>query len=640
MMQLYTRKEDQVTAAVCGTPDWAQQYDVIVVGAGSGGLYAALSARREGKRVLLLEKSRWCGGQHIQGLVNGYYYGVRGGLYDTLDKAAAADDVFYDPTDAKRLAVAETLARSGIEVHTRAFVTGLYAEGQFVCGVQARIGRRPVDIGCRMLVDGTSDGHLLRLLPIPLHMGRPGDGEPQPFSSMRCVYLDKSEYDGGLSVTVGPMGDRYGLFHEYRDNGYVCQYDDAAFTAAILRAHASHLRTLGAYSRFLYLAPLIGLREGVLYEGEYFLTLSDVLEGKVPTDNLLLSCFSDVDKHGSDMAFDAEIYQDWFVTCNMSTCTVYIPIPVGAVVPKGWKGMLTAGRCISADSYVNSATRMNTDCFRIGEAVGTLAAMAADCGQDPMAVPASALHDKLAAYGFFAEEQAMAAGQLWQPSFWTPAMGPDRRYVHWITDPEELRAALSTDCPGVALWSCRLAGREKLGDAVWQMSQTDDEMLHRNAGIALGVMHDERALPILHEIIRDRKPFYFMDCRRSNQMRSVIAICLCGQMADAGIADELLAMLRPEEYDRPMYHTLLTPEYKRTIVKEQNSVYFQHISHVVAALVKIALAHPARREEIRAALHEALDNGSYIRRMTDAPVWNAFYSAARNCRDYLVRHLG
>lgn len=636
-MTFYTRKNNQVVGTDCSIPVCEQEFDVIVVGAGSGGIYAALAAAREGKRVLLLEKSRWCGGQHIQGLVNGYYYGFRDGLFRNTDREAKRleKELFYDVNaDGKRIIVSRQLEENGVKVHTLALATGVYAEGKTIKGIRALLNHTQADFGCKMLIDATSDAHVLRLLPIELKMGREGDGEPQPFSSVRSVYLDRNKYDGGLSVTVGKMGERYGLFHEYRDNGYVYQYDAEALTKGIIRAHASHLKYMGEHSRFLYLAPIIGIREGLLYEGEEYLTLEQVLHENVNEEKAMLYCFSDVDKHGSGMAFDDEIYQDWFVNCNMSTCTVYIPVPVGAVVPKGWKGLTTAGRCISSDTYVNSAIRMNTDCFRIGEASGTLSALATDYDQDPMAVPFDLLKSKLTEYGFYKEVHTF------RPSFWSPAMGDDRKYVSWMTYAEEIKAALSTDCPAVALWSCHMAGKEKLGDTVFAMTQTEDEMLRLNAGVALGVMHDERALPILHEIIRNREPFYYMDCRRSNQMRSVIAICLCGQMRDLSAVDELLPILRPEEFDKEMYHTLLTPDYKRTIVKEQNSVYFQHLSHAVVALTKIALAHPERREEIKAALHAALDDGAYIRRVTDTPEYSAFHIAAKNCQKYVERNLG
>lgn len=634
-MQYYELFEGISRSAETEEPDWEGGYDIIVSGGGSSGIYCAMSAAAEGRNVLLLEKGDWCGGTHIQGLVNRYYYGFRGGLYEETDKKSAelAAGCFYDLTDAKRLMVSRLLEEKGIDTQVSSRVIGVYAKGTKTVGVRAILGNKIRNLACGMLVDATSDGHVLRMLPVKTRRGRAGDQEVQPFSSVRCVYLDKGKYDGGLRVDAGVVSGKFGVYHEYRDNGYVNQYEDEEFAKAIIRAHASHLKSLDEAARFLYIAPLIGVREGVLFEGEQDMTLEQVLVSEKKPDNILLNCFSDVDKHGSAPAFDDKAYQDWFVCCNMSTCTVYIPVPVGSVVPKGWKGIITTGRCLSMDSYVNSAVRMNTDMIRMGEACGVLASMAMEHGGDSMAVPYPMLKEKLEGRGFVLDKEPGL------PSFWTPAMGEKRRFVEWMEKPEDIRAALSTNCPGVALWSCRLLGKEVIGDAVYEMSVSEDEMLRYHAGVALGIMHDERALPILHEIIRNRKTFYFMDCRRSNQMRSVIAICLCGQMEDQGIVEELLSVIRPEEFEKPMYHELLEPRYELSIVKEQNSVYFQHFSHAVAALVKIAQAHEECREEIRSALHAALDDGTYIERITKEPEYNVYHQAAVNCRRYFVNRL-
>ena len=207
-MTFYERNNGCV-ASRDAIPVWEKEYDVIVAGAGSGGIYAALAAAREGKRVLLLEKSRWCGGQHIQGMVNGYYYGYRQGLFRKTDEQAAAleNTMFYDvASDGKRILVAKLLEESGVEVKTLSLVTGVYAEGKTVRGIRALLNHTQAQFGCKMLIDATSDGHVLRQLPIEMKMGRDGDSEPQPFSSVRSVYLDKMKYDGGLSVTVGKMG--------------------------------------------------------------------------------------------------------------------------------------------------------------------------------------------------------------------------------------------------------------------------------------------------------------------------------------------------------------------------------------------------------------------------------------------------
>lgn len=636
-MRYYNIFQGKSQSSSTDVPDeWEKRYDVVVAGGGNAGVYAAIAAAREGKTVLLIEKSNWCGGMHVQGLVNGYYYGIRGGLYTDTDQKseALAKSVFYNQTDAKRFVVGKQLEENGVEVATASFIIGIYAEDQTIKGVDAVLQGARRSIACRMLIDATSDGHVLRMLPVNTWMGRKTDHEVQPFSSVRCVYLDTANYDGGLRVSAGDMSGRFGVYHEYRDNGYVNQYNEEEFTQAIIRAHASHLRTLAPAARFLYLSPVIGVREGILYEGEQTLTLKNVLEEKEKPENVLVYSFSDVDKHGSDMAFDEDAYQDWFVNCNMSTCTVYIPLPTGAVTPRGWKGIITSGRCLSMDSYVNSAVRMNADTFRIGEACGILAALAADCGQDTMAIPYETLKNRLQKRGLLS-----TAGEDMRPSFWTPARGADRRYVTWMTDPQEIKEALNTDCPAVALWSCRLLGKAAMGDAVFEMMQSENEMLRYNAAVALGVMNDERALPVLREIIRNRRPFYFMDCRRSNQMRSVIAICLCGRMADQDAMPELLEIIKPQEFEKPIYHELLEPRYELSIVKEQNSVYFQHFSHAVAALVKIAGAHKACREEIRAALHDALDDETYISRITQMPEHNAYYQAALNCKRYFMANL-
>ncbi len=56
--------------------------NVLCVGAGSAGCYAADSAAREGASVILLEIGENIGGMHVSGGVTGYYYGTHGGSYE------------------------------------------------------------------------------------------------------------------------------------------------------------------------------------------------------------------------------------------------------------------------------------------------------------------------------------------------------------------------------------------------------------------------------------------------------------------------------------------------------------------------------------------------------------------------------
>ena len=61
--------------------------DVLCVGAGAAGCYAADAAAREGADVILLEYGRNIGGMPVCGGVTGYYYGTRGGAYEEDDEA-------------------------------------------------------------------------------------------------------------------------------------------------------------------------------------------------------------------------------------------------------------------------------------------------------------------------------------------------------------------------------------------------------------------------------------------------------------------------------------------------------------------------------------------------------------------------
>lgn len=595
---------------------FSKQCDVIVAGLGTAGAFCALAAALEGAKVFGIERSSCCGGMCTIGAVNGYYYGARGGMFEAIDKECDELKTVYQTfgqfhPDAKKAVLENHLLEAGVELFYGSLILGIYEENGSVRGVRAKIGEEIEDIGCTVLVDGTSEGHLIHMYGISTGLGRCTDGKTQPFTSVR-VYRTA---EGKLSRTNF-------------DSGYVNQYDDEELSRAIIDAHAHHAETLGDKGRFLYAAPLIGVREGLHFEGEETLTLEDILEQrefKAP----LLYAYSDIDKHGKDLAFDERTYQDWYMVSNLSTVTVRIPVPLGCIVPKGVTGFLSTGRCLSMDSYADAAVRMNRDMHRIGEACGVVAAMALKCGGRVMEIDYTLLRTKLEAQNCFdpAPERRMG--------FCFPGRLEDFTPVEWFTDAESIHAALSTDKPGVAIWSSRRLGKERIGNELAAMLEEDDEMLRRNAAIALGITGDKRALYVLREIVRERNTFFFKDCRRTNQLRSAIAICLCGRLGDREIVQELLAMLTMEEFERSLYHELTEPSYQFGIEANFNLVYFQHLSNAVAALVRIADAHPDLAEEINARLRESLKDLGYILRITPDLKDSSYYKASKNIWEFV-----
>ncbi len=50
-------------------------------------------------------------------------------------------------------------------------------------------------------------------------------------------------------------------------------------------------------------------------------------------------------------------------------------LPMGALIPRGSRNLVVAGRCVSSDRLVNSALRLPGSCMAMGQAAGAAAAL-------------------------------------------------------------------------------------------------------------------------------------------------------------------------------------------------------------------------------------------------------------------------
>ncbi len=109
----------------------------------------------------------------------------------------------------------------------------------------------------------------------------------------------------------------------------------------------------------------VGIRESRHIQGDYRLTVDDLLSCKVPEDSILLASNS-VDVHGRFGPTSNE-----YVPINGE----YYGVPYRSLIAKGIEGLLLAGRCVSADSTAAGAIRVMPPCMGMGQAAGTAAAM-------------------------------------------------------------------------------------------------------------------------------------------------------------------------------------------------------------------------------------------------------------------------
>lgn len=563
-MILSTIEDNKLIKTPLSTVDFAYECDVLCVGAGTAGVYSARSASSQGAKVILIENGQSVGGTHTEGNVHGYYYGFNGGEFEKDDATCQKNQKFFFDNafkDNKQIVMLEQLKETGVQLLTKHTPLGVLFEQNRVVGLWVTDGVKPFYIKSAVCIDCTADGYLIQMTDTPKTYGRDVDGKTVPFSVIANYVWN--------NIRCGVN----------EDAGHVNQYDSEDFSKKILLAHKNSTKHFNK-GDFLSLASHTGVREGLSFEGEEKLCYQDILLRKKP-EKVLFWAYSDLDRHGNDRALDDELFQRWWVISNLATVTTKIAVPLGSVVPKGIKGLFSAGRCFSVDTYGQSAVRMIRDMFRMGECVGVLSALAVKTNGDFNAVNYDEYLDIVKTRGGFNGDTTKDFG------FDYP--GKQKPYKAIKFDAYVNLPLLKTETPGVAIWSCYLErDNQSLKDTLFNLMQNAENNLERyNYSLALGNANDERALPVLREIIRNRDCFYFTDCRRSNQFRSASALCLLGLLGKEKDIDLLEQLVFDEnEIEKELYHTL-EPNYLYYKHGDRNFVYFDIFTHSANSLVRL-----------------------------------------------------
>jgi hypothetical protein len=179
------------------------KYDVIVAGAGLGGVGAAIAAARTGARTLLVERYAMPGGNATIGLVSilaappRFYHGVAREIRDHLIELDGGIDIGYmlvfDPEAFLRV-VLELLADAGVEILLYTLVSDvLCVDGRVIGLVIENKSGRQVILGSS-LVDSTGDGDLVARAGVPCAFGRSSDRKTRPMTLwFRVGGLDLAE---------------------------------------------------------------------------------------------------------------------------------------------------------------------------------------------------------------------------------------------------------------------------------------------------------------------------------------------------------------------------------------------------------------------------------------------------------------
>ena len=415
-------------------------YDVVIVGAGSAGSAAAITAARRGARTLLADRLAFMGGTSTAVLDTFYAFytpgerprRVVGGIgWEVVERLTAAGVAFERPNtygagtgvtyDQETLKVTweQLAADAGVELLLHTWATGVsVVDGQVrALRLWSKGGERWVEAG--VTVDASGDADVVAMAG-GAYDNAARQGKVQSLSTLfklasvdveRAASVPKAELWGRMREAAASgayaLPRIEGSWHRTPFPGVALVHMtripnvDATDPEQLTRAEVEGRRQVQEYARFLRdrvpgfersvvvaTSPAIGVRESRRVHGDYVLTRDDVLSARRFDDEIAL-CGAPIEDHhaGGDTEWQ-----------YVGAAGVY-GIPYRCLLPAGLDHVLVAGRCFSATHDAHASARSMATCMAMGQAAGTAAVLAVRQGVPPRSVDPAALRERLAEDG-------------------------------------------------------------------------------------------------------------------------------------------------------------------------------------------------------------------------------------------------
>ncbi|MFD0716047.1 FAD-dependent oxidoreductase [Paenibacillus sp. GCM10027626] len=586
-------------------------YDVIVAGLGTAGAIAAIAAAEQGLKVLGIERMSAMGGTGTIGAVIGYYFGNKGGLFEEIDEEVQRLAKLADYTkaagvsaDLKKIALEQRMEAAGVTIHYNATVIGVYMQDRTVKGVRW-IGEDGISSAkSRIVIDCTGEAELSMMAGADYRKGRESDGKMQPFSNA-IVWIEN---------------DAVKTF--YTDSGYVDCEDGDSLSKEVIQSACCWTHQPDIFTeapKFAKLAPLLGVREGRFIVGEQNVSFRDFINGTF-TEEPLFYAYSNLDNHGKDVAFESELQQDWIVGASLWGLNFSVPIPLGALIPKGLDGLLVAGRSLAIDHDLAACVRMKRDMQKCGEAAAIVALLAIRHEVPLHKVPYDELKGLLMATGCLQEANHVGM------RYGVPTKDDHEAVRGWLTDEQNIRSGLASDKPGIAIWSARNKGEQIRPLLQKWITLGEEPNLQRHSAFALALLGDRSAIPILRMIVQERDSFFPKTSRKYNQARGYAAIYLLGKLQDEGIVLELLNIL----HSREQFANVSTDA---EFINHDDEYFFQYFTFSIAALFRIADRHSIHRALVEREIRKIVDDPDFSLYITFKPSKDVLYNMAETIRN-------
>jgi hypothetical protein len=368
-------------------PDITDKVDVLVVGGGTAGTIAAIQAGRAGARTLLVERHSQLGGTTTTGGV------AFPGLFDAWGKQIIAgigwelvrDCVELDggtlPDFSKvparhwqnqvrvnqflyAILAEEKCAQAGVRIAYYEFPQSVTKtpQGWQVDCVGFGTRRRVL---CNQIIDCTGGAEVVGLLELPrlredetqpgCMLFKIGSGHNPANESLHWLYIHGADSTNSRTVTNANLTGRKAVLEKVRKGK----------------------------KRLMHQQSEASFRESYRIVGETMITVEDYTSGRL-FDDAVCNAFYPVDLHTKDGVKPKPLKRGIVPT-----------VPLGALIPKGSRNIMVAGRCVSSDRLANSGLRVQASCMAMGQAAAAAATLAFSRQTTPLEVPLAEIHKTL-----------------------------------------------------------------------------------------------------------------------------------------------------------------------------------------------------------------------------------------------------
>ena len=382
--------------------------DVVVVGGGTAGVFAAISAAKTGVKTILIEKNSVLGGTMTVANVNfpGLFFAwgkqiVDGPCWEAIERTiklggAKMPEISFKPKrhwdEQLKLnrfiytaVLFEMCEEAGVEVICNSMLSAIQEQDDgLTLTVTDKNGL--FSISAKTAIDATGDANLVQMAGYPLE--KSPVQQPATLQNHISGYQFTEEIEKRVQekfnpsdfpahITAGRLISY--LKRNKLDIHIPCEDADTSKgktnlekrTYALLLDVYKFLKTIEGLENLEidFVAEETGVRETNRIVGETKITAEDYINGVSYADSVCYA-FYPIDRHVMDgivQMFHAE--------------NVVPKIPYSALIPKNAKRILCAGRCISSDTDANSAVRVEAVCMATGQAAGCAAAVAVQNNQ-------------------------------------------------------------------------------------------------------------------------------------------------------------------------------------------------------------------------------------------------------------------